>query len=114
MSASKRSLFSSPAVAADPRPRAPNSDDRHSLVKAFDRSGAPREITKIHLREALKLGWTQSEDEAAKRRIEPLPPLTHFNKELGNEGVLPRHENRTSSIVILGVQQSPVVAPKGA
>lgn len=107
----KRPLFNSLPVLKDERPRAPNSDDRHSLVKAFDRSGKPREITKLHLREALALGWTLSEEEAAKRRIEPLPPLEHKNFELGNEGCLPRHLNRTSSIVSQGVQQSPVVVP---
>jgi hypothetical protein len=104
--ASKRPLFNSLPVLKDERPRAPSSDDRHNLVRAYDRSGAPREIVKIHLREALKLGWTLDEQEAAQRRVTPLPKLEHKNFELGNDGCLPRHSlKRSSTVVINGIAQ---------
>ena len=85
----KRPLFNSLPVLKDERPRAPNSDDRHSLVKAFDRSGRPREITSFTCARRSRWAGRSSEEEAAKRRIEPLPPLEHKNFELGNEGCLP-------------------------
>ena len=109
--AHKRPLFNSLPVLKDERQRAPSSDDRHDLVRAYDRSGNPREITKIHLREALKLGWTQDEAEAARRLENPLPPLSHGNPELGPNGHLPKFSiPRTSSPVIGGVQQFPITA----
>lgn len=110
--AHKRPLFNGLPVIEDRRPRAPHSNDRHDLVKAFDRSGNPREIVKVHLREALALGWTLNEEEAAQRRIAPLPPLSHGNPELGPNGHLPKFSiPRTSSPVINGVAQFPVTAP---
>jgi hypothetical protein len=113
--ASQRPLFNSLRVLKDERERAPSSDDRHDLVKAFDRNGNPREIVKIHLREALGLGWTLDSEEAARRRVNPLPPLEHSNPELGPNGKLPRYSiKRTSSPVVNGVQTYEIAPSTGA